>query len=45
MKVVTTVKKGCAAQSKNIQPAIPRRLACCGLSSTVEMAIDPPAQL
>jgi hypothetical protein len=25
MKVVTTVKNGCAAQSKNIQPQIPLR--------------------
>ena len=37
MKVVTTVKNGCAAQSKNIQPHTPRRGA-----GEVFSVIDPP---
>src|SRR5688572_568752 len=44
MKVVTTVKNGWAAQSKNIQPQMPRRLVFAGASSTSVTAIFPPDQ-
>src|SRR4029079_6183370 len=41
MKVVTTVKNGCAAQSKNIHPQMPRPDARC----TVTSVMSPPQRL
>ncbi|BCG99241.1 hypothetical protein MesoLj131c_11400 [Mesorhizobium sp. 131-3-5] len=43
MKVVTTVKNGCAAQSKNIHPQMPRPDARCIVSTAMMIPSAPPA--